>query len=102
MNSAAGFPSHCVTRMVRSMSAMRAVRRLVNRFGVQPSSCASPDHVRPLHAPLARPGTGGRVIHSLCVELRRLLPQLRGELAPAQASVATLGIERGSLAGVDD
>jgi serine/threonine protein kinase len=30
-----------------SKGAVRAVRRLVNRLGVQPSSCASGGHVRP-------------------------------------------------------
>ena len=35
MNVEAGFPSHCVTRMARSMSARRAVRRFVNLLGVQ-------------------------------------------------------------------
>jgi len=36
-----------------------------------------------------------RVIHALCVELGRLLPQLVGELVPAQPSITTLGVERG-------
>jgi hypothetical protein len=36
-----------------------------------------------------------RVIHALCVELRRLLPQLVRELVPAQPSITTLGVERG-------
>jgi hypothetical protein len=46
MNTAAGLPSHCAMRIARSMSAKRAVRRLVNRPGVQSSSSASSVHVR--------------------------------------------------------
>lgn len=46
MNVAAGRPSHWVTRMARSMSGYRAVRRLVNRLGVQPTSSASAAQVR--------------------------------------------------------
>jgi hypothetical protein len=37
------------------------------------------------------------VIHALRVELRRLLPQLAGELVPAQPSVTALGVERGEV-----
>ncbi len=47
MNAAAGRPSHWVTRIARSMSASRAVRRLVNRLGVQPISAASSPQERP-------------------------------------------------------
>ena len=46
MNVAAGTPSHWVTRIARSRSARRAVRRLVSRPGVQCSSSASAAHVR--------------------------------------------------------
>jgi hypothetical protein len=35
------------------------------------------------------------VICALRVELRRLLPQLAGELMPAQPSITTLGVECG-------
>src|SRR5215469_3819090 len=47
MNSAAGLCSHWVTRIVRAISAMRAVRRLVSRLGVQPICPASPAQVSP-------------------------------------------------------
>ena len=46
MNAAAGCPSHCVMRIARSISARRAVRKLVNRLGVQASSWASSAQVR--------------------------------------------------------
>jgi hypothetical protein len=37
------------------------------------------------------------VIRALSVELRRLLPQLAGELVPARRWITTLGVERGEV-----